>query len=213
MVSSDREKPKHDTVMDVTEERIARVYAVAFMEVAGQSANVDGLVDEVQSLVSDVLDREPRLEETFRSALVSLEDKLRLIDRSFSGRLSPQVVNFLKVLSQHGRLGLLRSIARIVRNLYTERIGIAEVEVRVATDLDDALRSEIEHRIQNALDKKPVLNVTIDPSLIAGIWVRVGDRVFDGSIRTQLEHARRRMIDLATEKIETQPERFVRATA
>jgi F-type H+-transporting ATPase subunit delta len=58
-----------------------------------------------------------------------------------------------------------------------------------------------------------VLNVTIDPSLIAGIWVRVGDRVFDGSIRTQLEHARRRMIDLATEKIETQPERFVKTTA
>jgi F-type H+-transporting ATPase subunit delta len=82
----------------------------------------------------------------------------------------------------------------------------------VATALDDALRNEIEDRIQNALDKKPVLNVTIDPSLIAGIWVRVGDRVFDGSIRTQLEHARRRMIDLATEKIETQPERFVTTT-
>jgi F-type H+-transporting ATPase subunit delta len=213
MVNSDREKPKHDTVMDVTEERIARVYAVAFMEVADQSANAAGLVEEVQSLVTDVLDHVPRLEETFRSALVSLEDKLRLIDRSFSGRLSPQAVNFLKVVSQHGRLGLLRSIARIVRNLYTERIGVAEVEVRVATALDDALRNEIEHRIQNALDKKPVLNVTIDPSLIAGIWVRVGDRVFDGSIRTQLEHARRRMIDLATEKIETQPERFVRVTA
>ena len=63
------------------------------------------------------------------------------------------------------------------------------------------------------LNKQPVLHVTVDPSLIAGIWVRVGDRVFDGSIRTQLEHARRHMIDLATEKIETQPERFVRSTA
>jgi F-type H+-transporting ATPase subunit delta len=83
----------------------------------------------------------------------------------------------------------------------------------VATELDDALRQEISERIERALDKRPELHVTLDPSLIAGIWVRVGDRVFDGSIRTQLEHTRRHMIDLATEKIETQPERFVKETA
>ena len=54
-----------------------------------------------------------------------------------------------------------------------------------------------------------MLHVTVDPSLIAGIVVRVGDRVYDGSVRTQLEHVRRAMIDRATEQIETQPERFM----
>ena len=54
-----------------------------------------------------------------------------------------------------------------------------------------------------------MLHVTVDPSLIAGIVVRVGDRVYDGSVRTQFEHARAAMIDRATEQIETQPERFM----
>jgi F-type H+-transporting ATPase subunit delta len=103
----------------------------------------------------------------------------------------------------------LRPIARILKQLQAQRSGFTEVEVRVATDLDDSVRSEIEERLKRALNTQPVLNLTIDPSLIAGIWVRVGDRVFDGSIRTQLEHARRHMIDLATERIETAPERFV----
>ena len=212
-MATQREKPKHDTVMDVTEERIARVYAIAFMEVAAKSPNAAELIDEVDTLVTGVLDRLPALEETFRSAIVSQEQKEQLIDRAFGNRLSRPTVNFLKVLSLHGRLGLLRPISRIVKKLHSERSGIADVEVRVATEMDDALRQEIQARIQRALNKQPVLHVTIDPSLIAGIWVRVGDRVFDGSIRTQLEHARRNMIDLATEKIETQPERFVRATA
>jgi F-type H+-transporting ATPase subunit delta len=207
----DREKPTHDTVMDVTEERIARVYAVALIEVATKQSNAAELIDEVQGLVG-VLDRLPTLEETFGSMLISPEEKEQLIDRAFGSRMSPTVVNFLKVLSRHGRLGLLRSISSIVKKMHKERSGIAEVEVRVATELDDALRQEISGRIERALNKRPELHVTLDPSLIAGIWVRVGDRVFDGSIRTQLEHARRHMIDLATEKIETQPERFVKAT-
>lgn len=206
-----REKPKHDTVMDVTEEQIARVYAVAFMEVAAKTPNATELIEEVDSLVTDVLDSVPALEQTFRSALVSEEQKEQLIDRAFGKRLSRPTVNFLKVLSVHGRLGLLRPIARIVKKLHAERSGFADVEVRVAAEMDDALRQEIQGRIQRALNKQPVLHITIDPSLIAGIWVRVGDRVFDGSIRTQLEHARRHMIDLATEKIETQPERFIKA--
>jgi F-type H+-transporting ATPase subunit delta len=211
-MTTPREKSKHDTVMDVTEERIARVYAVAFMEVAAKSPNSDELIDEVQGLV-EVLDRLPALEEMFRSGLVTPEQKEQLIERAFGNRVSRPVVNFLIVLSRHGRLGLLRPVARIVKKLHAERSGIAEVEVRVATELDDALRQEISSRIERAINRRPELHVAIDPSLIAGIWVRVGDRVFDGSIRTQLEHTRRNMIDLATEKIETQPERFVRATA
>jgi hypothetical protein len=52
----------------------------------------------------------------------------------------------------------------------------------------------------------------VDPSLIAGIVVRVGDRVYDGSVYTQLEHARQSMIDRATEQIETAPDRFLSAS-
>ncbi len=205
----EREKPKHETVMNVTGERIARVYATAFMNVAAQSPNAAALVDEVATLVSEILDNFPQLEESFRSALVSHEQKEQLLDRLLANRVSAEVLNFMKVLSKHGRLNLLRPIARQLKKLHAQRSGLTDVEIRVAIALDDAVRREIEEMLRKTLRTEPVMDVRIDPSLIAGMVIRVGDRVYDSSIHTQLEHTRRHMIDLAVEKIETEPGRFM----
>lgn len=210
MVTSRADKPKRDTVTDVTAEQIARVYAQSFMGAAIKSPDASGLVEQIVSLV-DVLDRSPRLEEVFKSALVSPEEKVGLIDRAFGKLASPIVLNFLKVLATRGRLGLLRPITRLVEKIDRERRGLVDVEVRVARELSGDIRTEIHDRIHRALGTEPVLHITVDPDLIAGIWVRVGDRVFDGSVRTQLEQVRRSMIDRATEMIETSPNRFVKA--
>jgi F-type H+-transporting ATPase subunit delta len=208
-VGIEREKPKHETVMNVTGERIARVYATAFMNVAAQSPNAAALVDEVATLVSEILDNFPQLEESFRSALVSHEQKEQLLDRLLANRVSAEVLNFMKVLSKHGRLNLLRPIARQLKKLHAQRSGLTDVEIRVAIALDDAVRREIEEMLRKTLRTEPVMDVRIDPSLIAGMVIRVGDRVYDSSIHTQLEHTRRHMIDLAVEKIETEPGRFM----
>jgi F-type H+-transporting ATPase subunit delta len=213
MAKLDRDKPKHETVMHVTAERIARVYATAFLEVAVKSPNAAALVEEVDSLLTDVLDHFPRLEETLRSALVSHEQKEQLLDRVLGQRASTELLNFLKVLSKHGRLNLLRPIARTLKKLHAERSGQREVELRVAIALDEAVRREIHEALRKKLNAEPVMRVVVDPSLLAGMVIRVGDRVYDSSIHTQLEHARRHMIDFAVEKIETEPERFVASTA
>jgi F-type H+-transporting ATPase subunit delta len=203
------EKPQHDTVMDVTEEQIARVYAQAFMGVAVNSPDATALVDEIASLVNDILGNFPRLEHTLWSALVSHDQKQQLLDRVFSGRASVPVLNFLKVLSIHGRLALLRPINRLLKKLDAERRGLTAVEVRVAAPLEGGVQAEIEQRLRKMLGGEPVLHVVVDPALIGGIVIRVGDRVYDGSIHTQLEHARRAMIERVIERIETQPERFM----
>jgi F-type H+-transporting ATPase subunit delta len=198
--------------MDVTVEQLARVYAHAFIGVVAKLPNADGLVQELKSVVDDVLDRFPKFEQTIESSLVTPEQKEQALEHVFGNSASPQVLNFLKVLSRHGRLNLLRPIARQVIKLQAERSGMTDVEVRVAAELDDALRMDLESRLQNMLGRHPVLNVKIDPSLIAGIVVRVGDRVYDGSLHTQLERARLAMIERAREQIETQPDRFLSVT-
>jgi len=209
MASTPRETPKHDTVMDVTEEQIARVYAQAFLGVAIKAANMDGLIEEVTSLVTDVLDKFPRLEETLRTELISHEHKQGIFDRVFGQRASKQVLSFLKVLAIHTRLGLLRPIARILNKLYAEHRGLTDVDVRVARELDDTLRQAIHNHLKATLGTEPVLHVTVDPSLLAGMTIRVGDRVYDGSVQTQLNLARKAMIERAVDMIETQPERFM----
>ncbi len=200
---------KHETVMDVTEEQIARVYAQAFLGVVSKSANAVALVDELASVVNDVLNRFPKLEQALKSSLVAQEQKEQLLGRIFGGSASTEVLNFLKVLSRHGRLGLVRQISRLATKLHATQRGMTDVEIRVASPLDDALRGEIQTHLRKVLGTEPVLSVKVDPSLIAGIVVRVGDRVYDGSVHNQLERARTAMIDRATEQIETRPEKFM----
>jgi F-type H+-transporting ATPase subunit delta len=205
------EKRKHDTVMDVTEERIARVYAQAFLAVASKSAQATELVDEVESLVVDVLEKFPRLNEVLRSEFIAGEVKQDLVDRLFGGRASVEVVNFLKVLAAHGRLGLLRSIARTLKKLYAQQRGLTDVEVRVAREVDDKLLQEIRVQLRKMLGSEPVVRAIVDPSLIAGMIVKVGDRVYDSSLETQLNLARRSMIERATDMIQARPDLFVEA--
>jgi F-type H+-transporting ATPase subunit delta len=211
MPQSERVSPKHETVMDVTVEQVARVYAKAFMGFAAKAPKPESLVEELKSIVVDVLDRFPKLEEVLKSSLVSPEQKEALLDRLFSKAASTEVTNFLKVLARHGRLELLRPVSRQVDKLFTEQSGIADVDIRVATKLDDDIRKTIEARVEKAIGMKPRCNVTVDPNLIAGIVVRVGDRVFDGSMLTHLENARRAMIDRAIDQIETRSDSFVSA--
>ena len=212
MAQAEREKLKHDTVMDVTEEQIARVYAQAFLGAASKSPKTAELVDEVESLVFDVLEKFPQLDAALRSEFIADEAKRGVIDRVLGGRASVEVVNFLKVLSAHGRLSLLRPIARILKKLYAKQRGLTDVEVRVAREIDDSLRKEIQSQLHKMLGSEPVVRSIVDPSLIAGMIVKVGDRVYDSSLATQLNLARRAMIDRANDMIEARPDLFVAAT-
>jgi F-type H+-transporting ATPase subunit delta len=209
-MSNATEKPKHETVLDVTGDEVARGYAVAYWNVAVKSSSVGQMVDELSSFVTEVLDKFPKLDESLRSAIVRKEQKAEMLDRVFGKLLSPQLLAFLQVMSRHGRLGLVRSAARILRKLYADEQGMLDVDVRVASPLAESLRNEIQAKLRTTLGKEPVLNVKVDPSLIAGMVIRVGDRVYDGSVNTQFNLARKAMIERAIDLIETHPDKFLR---
>ena len=209
MANSDQSAAKHETVMDVTEEQVARVYAKAFLGAIGDSPNATSQVEELSSFVTDVLERFPKLEQTLNSSLVAEDQKEQMLGRILGGKASQEVLNFLKVLSRHGRLNIVRFASRLATKLHATQRGMTDVEIRVATPLSDALHGEIESRLRQVLGTQPVLTVKVDPSLIAGIVIRVGDRVYDGSVHNQLERTRAKMIDRDTEQIETRPESFL----
>jgi F-type H+-transporting ATPase subunit delta len=208
MSSESHEVPRQHTVMDLAHEEIARVYAQAFLGAANNAGNAAEMVDELNSLVHDVLDSFPDLEATLSSALLSPEQKEQVLDRIFGGRATPLFVNFLKVLSAHGRLGILRAVARAAAKLFNRQSGRVEVELSVAYPLDDGLRTEVTDALRASLGAEPVVSLQVDPALVAGFVVKVGDTVYDGSVRTRFERARKAMIERAIERIETQPEKF-----
>ncbi|MGD9634060.1 MAG: ATP synthase F1 subunit delta [Pirellulales bacterium] len=200
---------KHETVMDVTAEQLARVYSQALWAASLKQGNPSAAVEELKSVVTDVLDRFEKFDTILGSALVDHEQKEKLIDRVFGKQLSPTVLNFLKVLSKHDRLGVLRLVVKETQQLLRTHLGQVDVEVKVAAPLDPKIQEELLATLRARGNREPILNVQIDPEIVGGIIVKIGDRVYDGSLRTRFEMARRAIIERASELIETKPDLFI----
>ncbi|MCA9229954.1 MAG: ATP synthase F1 subunit delta [Planctomycetales bacterium] len=196
-----------ETVFDVDTEKLARVYAQAGLGAAGENAGE--LVKELKSLVSDVLDKHPQLEQVFDSALVPQEEKLGMLDRLFAGQLSTTALNLLKVLAKHGRLGQLRYVVRSASALWELQNNRVQVQVQTASELSHELQHELREMLGKALGCEPLVTTEINPDLIGGFVVRMGDKVFDASTRTNLERTRQAMIARAIETIQNQPSHFI----
>ncbi|MEK6249420.1 MAG: ATP synthase F1 subunit delta, partial [Planctomycetales bacterium] len=184
------------------------IYGKAFFGAAESAGSIDTLVEELASLVEDVLDRNPAFEEFLANPMVGSEDKSGVLDRVFAADASPVMLNFLKVLAENDRLGYLRPILQQVHQLNNERNHQIRVEVRTAHPLDDALQSELADRIRSQSGYEPELVASVDPDMIGGIVLRIGDTVYDGSVSAELHRMHRRLLAKNIEEIETNRTRF-----
>lgn len=180
------------TVFDEAASEVARNYADALLAAAGDEAGA--VVDELDE-VADVVRSQPSFAELMESPSLGSADRDRILVELFEGKAHPMVVNLLRVLNRNGRLGVLPTVAARARAAWDRKQGRRPVTVRSAVPLDDAQRTALEGRLSNLIGATPVLSLEVDPSLIAGLVVQVGDDVYDASVRTQLRRLRDRLIE------------------
>ena len=200
-------KPSKSPAVNVGAQQVALIYAKAFLGAVQKAGNADALVEELAAL-SDVLSQHPRLETVFGSALIEHEEKVKLLDRLFAARLSPLVLDFLKVISHHGRLDLVRAIQWEVAKLYDEQCGRVRVQLRTATPLDEALARNLSEALRKILGGEPKIESSVESALIGGVVLRVGDTVYDGSVARQLRQVREQMINRSVHEIQSRRDRF-----
>ncbi|HVK17483.1 MAG TPA: ATP synthase F1 subunit delta [Fimbriiglobus sp.] len=180
---------RHESVLEATgaSARLARVYAEALMAAAGPQADAVG--DDIDALVEDVLAERPNAERFLASGAVNRKTKAAVLQAAFAGT-SDVLRNFLGVLNQNNRLGLLRAIAAAYRKLSDEAAGRVRVTVTSAVALSDDQLTKLKTTLAGRLDAEPVLDARTDPDLLGGLVVQVGDRVYDSSVRTRLDSLR-----------------------
>lgn len=200
-----------ESVFDVDVEKLATVYAQAALDAAGDKE--DEVLEDLRGIVTEVLDPNPDMEQIFGSALVSIDEKLEMLDRLFGSRVADKTLSFLKVLTKHDRLGVLRQVVRVAGDLWEQRSNRVPVQLELAMELDSALQREIVSSLQKSLGIEPVVTTKINPDLIGGFVVRVGDKVYDASTRSSLERTRQAMITQAVEAIQSKPEQFIDKTS
>ncbi|GAB6165245.1 ATP synthase F1 subunit delta [Thermostilla marina] len=193
---------------DVNAEQIAEVYAEAFLNAAQNVGDVASCLEELESLVTDVLDVFPDFEAVLASGVVPHHEKEGIIERTLGGRATPVLLNFLMVLSRRGRLDCLRAIAAKAKALHDQRLGRVPVRVTAAEPLSEDLLAKIKAGVAPLVAGEPVLEVEVDPSLIGGVKIRVGDTVYDASVAAQLAAVRKQIIDRSAHEIQSRRDRF-----
>ncbi|MFZ5482325.1 MAG: ATP synthase F1 subunit delta [Myxococcota bacterium] len=170
----------------MTEGSIARRYAKALLEIAREENQVDKIGED--------LVRFARLVETtplggvVANPSFTREERRAVLERVIPGSaLHPRTVTFLKLLLDKDRFGAVADIAREYRALADAELGRVRATVTTAADLTPSNREQIVAALSHATGKKVVLETKVDPTLLGGIVARVGDKVFDASLRTRLE--------------------------
>ncbi|BBA35575.1 ATP synthase subunit delta [Methylocaldum marinum] len=107
--------------------------------------------------------------------------------------LDSEAQNFVRLLIQNRRLGLVRYIAELFNQYKADDEGYIEVDVSTAFPLKDTEQDRLSKVLEGVLAKKARLRVDVDPSLIGGVYIKAGDRVIDASIRGQVERLAKRL--------------------
>ena len=175
---------------------VARRYAQALTEEAQKAGSLDAADADV-ALVTQTLDGSRDLRLALTSPVVSHEKKGAILDRLFGGQVSDLALRFLHLLVQNERDGQIPEILDAYRALRDERTGTVEALVRSAKPLDHAEIDRLKRALEARSGRTVRMRYEIDPALIGGLVVRVGDVVYDRSVRHQLESLRDQLTDRA----------------
>lgn len=139
-------------------------------------------------LFTDVVSKSRPLELLFQNPIIKHDKKLAVLKSLFSGKVHSLTMAFFDIITRKNREPILASIAREFHNSYNEYRGIGKATVTTAIPLDDKLRAEIEKLVRKYSDKKQIeLREIVDPALIGGFILKVGDRQVDASIKSKLK--------------------------
>jgi F-type H+-transporting ATPase subunit delta len=190
-----------------TEQQVARVYATALLNEAWKRIRGQETLEELEGLLQLLQDR-PDFAAYLNDPSVSRETRAGLLHKAFDGRISDLVVDFLMILNEHDRLGNLFPTVRAFRQMYEERQNRQRVQVRSAKPLAEEQMNRLLGELRQFMSREPVLETRIDPELIGGFVVKVGDWLYDASVRTQLQAIRNRVTERSSYEIQSGRDRF-----
>ena len=176
------------------ESTIARNYAEALLTLAQRAGDAAGWGDLVSGLAMAVQE-DPRLHRFLEAPQIGADQKKAVLSRALSGRAPRTFLLFLDKLVDNRRQLLIPAVAVEYQNLLDEALGRVHAQVTVAREVDEATRKAIAAELSRNLGREVIPHVMVNPAILGGVVVRVGDAVMDGSVRRRLSTIRRQMLN------------------
>jgi F-type H+-transporting ATPase subunit delta len=172
---------------------IARNYAETLLVLATRAEDLRGW-GKMLSDVASAMRENPTLRLFLESPRISAAQKSEVLGKAFQDRMPRLMLRFLQTLVQHRRQMLIPAIAEEYYNLVDAAEGRIHARVTVARETDEAGRTSIAGQLSRMFGKEVVPHINVDPAIMGGVVVHVGDTVLDGSVRKRLASLRRRML-------------------
>jgi F-type H+-transporting ATPase subunit delta len=172
-------------------EEIAGVYARSLFQVAQEHDKLDEIREQLAA-VADALSQSREMQQFFFSPYFSTKEKEEGLEKVVSGA-DPAILNFLKLLIENHRMPVLFRVRGEFDRLWEEENKLLPVHVTSAVELDQGTVKQIGDRISEQTGRRVELSSEVEPDILGGIVVRVGNSVLDASIRNRLEQLRKQV--------------------
>ncbi len=172
---------------------IARNYAEALLSLARKANDLEGWAKMIADFAAAV-DQDTTLRRFLESPRVSAAQKNEVITRAVQDRVPKLFLEFLRALLRNRRQMLIPEIAVEYANLVDESVGRVHARVTVAQETSAEENNVIARELSRALGKEVVPHMSVNPAILGGVVVRIGDTVMDGSVRRRLAALRRKML-------------------
>ena len=169
-------------------EQLAAKYALAIFEIAQEK----NMLDEIQKQLDatqDLLQVNPELNSVVTNLLIPKEPKMEILKQILATEeVDPILLSFLLVLVEKNRISLFNNIHRAYTNLMNEKTNIVEIKVTTARNLSETEYAEVTEKVGKILNKNIILIKHVNPEIMGGIIIQMGDKLIDGSIARQLKN-------------------------
>jgi F-type H+-transporting ATPase subunit delta len=174
--------------------RIANRYAEAFIATAEELHILKHVSDDL-TVLQRVMKESHEFQLFLKSPVIKKEKKLEVFKVTFGPSVQPLTLQFLSLLIEKEREDALMSIIEAFFRLQDEMLGVVHVRVNTAVELSPQQTAQLKQRFETYSKKKVTIDLSLDKQLIGGFVVRIGDTVFDGSVKQQLELLRKRFTE------------------
>lgn len=183
---------------------VSEVYGDALYDLALEDeARTESFVNEAEELLK-VFDENPEYIQVMTHPDISSEEKSSLLDETFSGKISDEMLGLFHGLEEKGHFSETENVLGYFLEKIRQMRHIGRADVITPMELSEEKRSQIEKRLLETTDYKSLnINYTVDSSLIGGMIIKIGDRVLDSSIRSRLEKLSRELSQIQLKVGET----------
>ncbi|QVL32298.1 ATP synthase F1 subunit delta [Telmatocola sphagniphila] len=197
----------HESTEGSVARRLAHVYAEALMNSAEKAGKVDTLESELEKLL-ELLQTNPDVRKLISTKGIERSQRTPFVKKAFEGNVDPLLYDFIQLLNAKDRLEILADVSLSYRELRDERAHRIRVLVKSAFQMSEQQKQTLQNTLQDSFKMTPVLDVKVDPSLLGGIVVQVGDEVYDNSVLTRIKTLSNQLLSRSSYEIQIGRDRF-----